>query len=384
MASAERETVADRHAWIEEGAHAVAPGVHRIPLPLPSDGLRAVNVYAIEASHGLVLIDSGWALANALDQLERSLAAIGAGLPDVRQFLVTHLHRDHYTQAIAIRHLLGTPVALGVEEKHSIDRLLSSQFRPLGAQLTMLESAGAAAVADQLATIAIKDVAGLDAAATRVSGDEGHPGLLPGTSFAAAFGYEAPDEWIASGQEFDLGNRTLTAINTPGHTRGHVVFADAAAGLLFAGDHVLPHITPSIGFEEAPSDMPLRDYLQSLGVVRALPDMRLLPAHGPVSPSTHARVDELAEHHANRLQAMADVLSGTELTGYEVALAIPWTSRQRKLAEFDLMNQMLAIGETMYHLDLLVAQSIAVSHTGPDGVRRCRLASLARDEEMTA
>ena len=71
----ERLALADRHAWIEEGAHLVAPGVHRIPLPLPSDGLRAVNVYAIEAADGLVLIDSGWALANARDQLERSLAA---------------------------------------------------------------------------------------------------------------------------------------------------------------------------------------------------------------------------------------------------------------------------------------------------------------------
>ncbi len=100
----------DRHAWIEEGAYPVAPGVHRIPLPLPSDGLRAVNVYAIEAANGLVLIDSGWALANARDQLERSLAAIGAGLPDVRQFLVTHMHRDHYTQAVEIRRLFGTPV----------------------------------------------------------------------------------------------------------------------------------------------------------------------------------------------------------------------------------------------------------------------------------
>jgi glyoxylase-like metal-dependent hydrolase (beta-lactamase superfamily II) len=243
----------------------------------------------------------------------------------------------------------------------------------------MLESAGAADVADQLAAMPMTDVTGLDQAATQLSGDERHTDLLPGATFAAAFGYEAPDEWIASGQEFDLGTRTLTAINTPGHTRGHVVFADAAAGLLFAGDHVLPHITPSIGFEEAPSDMPLRDYLQSLSVVRALPDMRLLPAHGPVSPSTHARVDELAEHHAKRLEAMTDVLAGTDLTstelsGYEVARAIPWTSRQRKLADFDLMNQMLAIGETMYHLDLLVAQSIAVSHTGPDGVRRYRLA----------
>jgi glyoxylase-like metal-dependent hydrolase (beta-lactamase superfamily II) len=162
-----------------------------------------------------------------------------------------------------------------------------------------------------------------------------------------------------------------------------VVFADNAAGLLFAGDHVLPHITPSIGFEEAPSDMPLRDYLQSLSVVRELPDMRLLPAHGPVTPSTHKRVDELAQHHASRLQAMADVLSGGEFTGYQVAQAIPWTSRQRRLADFDLMNQMLAIGETMYHLDLLVARSIVVSRA-LGGVRRYRLASRIPDDEAIA
>jgi glyoxylase-like metal-dependent hydrolase (beta-lactamase superfamily II) len=380
--------LADRHAWIEAGAHPVAPGVHRIPLPLPSDGLRAVNVYAIEADNGLVLIDSGWALANARDQLERSLAAIGAGLPDVRRFLVTHLHRDHYTQAIEVRRLFGTPVALGAEEKHSIDRLLSSAFRPLGAQLAMLRSAGATAAADQLEGLTVIEVTGSGERAAEIRGEEfgapGHPDLLPGGTFAAALGYEAPDEWIASGQEFDLGTRTLTAINTPGHTRGHLVFADAAAGLLFAGDHVLPHITPSIGFEESPSPMPLRDYLQSLSIVRALPDMRLLPAHGPVSPSTHVRVDELAEHHARRLQAMADVLAGGELTGYQVARAIPWTSRQRKLADFDLMNQMLAIGETMYHLDLLVAQSAAVSRTTEDGTRRYRLPLPPPDEESTA
>ncbi len=123
-----------------------------------------------------------------------------------------------------------------------------------------------------------------------------------------------PDQWIAAEQEFDLGTRTLAAIATPGHTRGHVVFADTAAGLLFAGDHVLPHITPSIGFQEAPSAEPLREYLQSLNVVRRLPDMRLLPAHGPVSPSTHTSMDELTEHHAERLQAMADVLSGGPCT----------------------------------------------------------------------
>jgi glyoxylase-like metal-dependent hydrolase (beta-lactamase superfamily II) len=373
--------LADRYAWTEEGAHLVAPGVHRIPLPLPSDGLRAVNVYAIEAGSGLVLIDSGWALANALDQLKRSLAAIGAGLPDVRRFLVTHMHRDHYTQAVEVRRLFGTPIALGEGEKPSIDGLLSADFRPLRAQLAILRTAGAGNVADRLGEL----ISGSRAPQQPAPGAQGFdaqksdplsltgPALRPGTTAGAALGYEAPDEWICGQQVFGIGSRTLTAVETPGHTRGHVVFADAEAGLLFAGDHVLPHITPSIGFQDEPSAEPLREYLQSLSVVRRLPDMRLLPAHGPVSPSTHARVDELTEHHAQRLRTMADVLSGGERTGYEVALSVAWTSRQRKLGELDLMNQMLAVCETVYHLDLLVAQGTAVSLTGEDGIRRYRL-----------
>jgi len=375
----------DRHAWIEEGADAVAPGVHRIPLPLPSDGLRAVNVYAIEADTGLVLIDSGWALANARDQLERSLAAIGAGLPDVRQFLVTHMHRDHYTQAVEIRRLFGTPVALGEGEKPSIDGLLSGEFSPFRAQLAILRSAGAGQVADQLAaTMSIEPPGHDQKPAEALALAPGHPPLRPGSTIGAALGYEQPDQWIAPEEIFDLGTRTLTAVSTPGHTRGHVVFADSKAGLLFAGDHVLPHITPSIGFQEAPSAEPLREYLQSLNVVRRLPDMRLLPAHGPISPSTHSRIDELIDHHADRLRVMADVLTAGPCTGYDVALAIGWTRRQRKLADLDLMNQMLAICETVYHLDLLVARKAAVSQAGDDSVRRYRLAEQTRSELATA
>jgi glyoxylase-like metal-dependent hydrolase (beta-lactamase superfamily II) len=174
-------------------------------------------------------------------------------------------------------------------------------------------------------------------------------------------GYEEPDEWISSGQVYDLGTRRLVAIATPGHTRGHVVFADAADGLLFAGDHVLPHITPSISLEAAPQELPLRDYIESLLLVRRMPDLALLPAHGPVSPSVHARVDELLDHHDVRLSAMLAVLADGPCTAYQVAGAVRWTSRNKQLAELDLMNQMLAVGETLSHLDLLVARGLAAA-----------------------
>ncbi|MGZ4543551.1 MAG: MBL fold metallo-hydrolase, partial [Mycobacteriaceae bacterium] len=69
--------------WTTPGVYPVAPGVHRIPLPLPNDGLRAVNVYVISDGDSLVLVDSGWAIVESLDALERGLATLGAGLADI-------------------------------------------------------------------------------------------------------------------------------------------------------------------------------------------------------------------------------------------------------------------------------------------------------------
>ena len=75
--------------------------------------------------------------------------------------------------------------------------------------------------------------------------------------------------------------------------------------MLFAGDHVLPHITPSIGFEPAARPGALTRFLTSLAALRAEPDRLLLPAHGPVAPSVHARIDELVAHHDKRLDEIA-------------------------------------------------------------------------------
>jgi len=342
-----KEHGSDRYQWLEEGAHPAAAGVYRIPLPLPFDGLRAVNAYAIEAADGLVMIDSGWLLEATKEQLERSLGKIGAGFGDIRRFLITHIHRDHYTQAIGLRRIFGTKVALGAEEKPSLDIILGNSDATRSPQADRLARAGAHELMMQMA----------------------EAGMQPPPRDA---GYEEPDEWISAGQVYDLGTRALKAIATPGHTRGHVVFADPAAGLLFAGDHVLPHITPSISLEAAPRELPLRDYIESLLLVRRMPDMTLLPAHGPVAPSVHARVDELLDHHDSRLMVMRAVLADGPFSAYEVAQAVTWTTRNKAYGELDLMNRMLAVGETLSHLDVLVARSLAVAETDDSGVMRFR------------
>jgi len=119
---------------------------------------------------------------------------------------------------------------------------------------------------------------------------------------------------------------------------------------------VLPHITPSIGFEPAAARLPLAAYLRSLARVRALPDTRLLPAHGPVTGSVHARVDELLTHHEERLARTALAVRQGAATGYDAARALTWTRRERGFATLDPLSQMLAVNETVAHLDVLAAR----------------------------
>ncbi|MGH8862112.1 MAG: MBL fold metallo-hydrolase [Jatrophihabitantaceae bacterium] len=329
----------DRHAWERSGAFEVAPGVHRIPLPLPGDALRAVNVYAISDGDGVVMIDGGWAMAGATDLLERGLGSIGHRVADIREFLVTHVHRDHYTQAIAVRRITGAEVSLGEGEKVTLDAIRAVSEQP---EVARMRRAGATGIAATLAT------------------------WDPERDLTD---WEYPDRWLSDGLDLPLRTRTLRVVATPGHTAGHVVFHDPGATAMFAGDHVLPHITPSIGVELLHAESPLRDYLDSLRLMLTLPDARLLPAHGPVTDSTHARVEALLCHHDERLTATADAVAGGASTGFEVARVLGWTRRQRRLDDLDLFNQVLAVNETVAHLEVLVERGWLV-RTVEDGVDR--------------
>lgn len=316
--------------WTEPGAYPVVDGVYRIPLPLPMDGLRAVNVYAIETKAGLVLVDGGWAIEESRSLLETSLKSIDYKVSDITRFLVTHVHRDHYTQAITVRKEFGSHVSLGIGDKPTLD-LMRNDTLDVDPNVLQLRRAGADALGE--------------------AWDRSIGPRQPDLSM-----WEYPDEWLQQDVSLDVGTRELQALSTPGHTQGHYVFADLAAGVLFAGDHVLPTITPSIGFEPALAEQPLGDFLGSLAKVRALPDLQLLPAHGPVTGSAHTRIDELVAHHDERLDLCAQaVMSGLE-TAFEVADELPWTRHARRLPDLDVFNAALATMETFAHLELLAAQ----------------------------
>ena len=328
--------------WTEPGAWRVADGVHRIPLPLPMDGLKAVNVYVLETGDGLTLVDGGWAIAEARSLLEKSLDQLGHGFTDITRFLVTHVHRDHYTLASVLGREYGAHVSLGLGDKPTLDLMHHAAEVEENPTLAVLRAAGALAIAEEWARF----------------GERQLPDLT-------MWGY--PDAWLEEDHVIEVGSRSLDAVHTPGHTQGHYVFADRSAGLLFAGDHVLPTITPSIGFEPMAVQQPLRDFLGSLTKVRGLPDLRLLPAHGPVAPSSHTRVDELLAHHEERLRLSLAAIEARPGTGYDVAGELPWTRHAHALDDLDVFNAALASMETKAHLELLVARGLATREVH-DGV----------------
>ena len=314
--------------WTEPGIFEVLPGVHRIPLPLVGDALRAVNVYALIADDRLTLIDSGYG-RNSLthEALGKALAQIGRSLGDIDQFLITHMHSDHYTFAVEMRRELSTLIRLGAGEEPNMQEAARKEHprpSPLGKRLII---AGASELQER------------DADSRRQQ--------TP---------WEMPDSWMQDGEKIQIGETTLDVIATPGHTRGHVVFADRQRSVIFSGDHVLPHITPSIGYEPAPTKSPLADYLLSLMVIRGMPDAQMFPAHGAPGQSIHKRVDELLAHHEYRLEQTLDVVKRADCSALQAAEQLRWTRREHHFNTLDLLNQMLAVNETMAHLDVLASR----------------------------
>jgi len=332
--------------WAVPGAHPVAEGVHRIVLPMPQDGLRAVNVYVLSGPDGLALVDAGWRVPGNLALLDDGLREIGHRVEDVREVYVTHVHRDHYTLGPALRRAVGARIHLGAAECTGL-----RMVRELGSNLP---------------TSSLRELArggASDLAARIVEVMAGEPW--------EARDWEDPDSWLEPGPVM-IGGRAMEAVDVPGHTKGHLAFHDPAAALLFSGDHVLPRITPSIGFELGDWDLPLGKYLSSLLVLLTRSDATLLPAHGMPGGSVHKRVRELLAHHDRRFAATLDAVAGPRddpdgKRGLDVASRLTWTRRERSFDTLDVFNRMIAVCETMAHLDVLVARGL-LHVTARDGV----------------
>lgn len=321
----------------------VTPTVVCVALPLPLPDLQVVNSYVVLGRAGLTLIDPGWAYPPAEAALTEALHQLGYAVADIRRIVATHQHWDHYSLGVRWRNRHGMELLLGSGERHSLEAFARQPDSVHPDQVGMLARAGAPNLARQIAG-------------------------LTWEPYELGVAFDAPDRWLHDREVLACGDATLVVRETPGHTRGHVVFEDAEQQLVFSGDHLLPRITPSIAFERDPEPLPLRSYLDSLTLMLDLPDARMLPAHGHTAGRTRARAQELIDHHRQRLNQVSELVCAGYGTGLEVAEQMRWTRRERPLKELDIVHQMTAVLEVAAHLDLLAVQG-ELEVRDQDGVR---------------
>jgi glyoxylase-like metal-dependent hydrolase (beta-lactamase superfamily II) len=146
----------------------------------------------------------------------------------------------------------------------------------------------------------------------------------------------------------DEGDRVdgWDVVALPGHADGHIGFV--RDGVLLAGDHILPEITPAVGVYPESRPDPLGAYLSSLERTIELAPRLALPAHGEPIDDPAGRAREIVDHHRDRLAETEGALSDEPRTGYEVSLALFPSAQGPAQRRF-------AVAETLAHLERLVA-----------------------------
>lgn len=81
----------------------VAPNILRTQLPIDMPGLGHVNMYVLEDSRGVAVVDPGLPGKATWQAINNRLAEIGVPLRRVHSIIVTHSHPDHFGGAGRLR-----------------------------------------------------------------------------------------------------------------------------------------------------------------------------------------------------------------------------------------------------------------------------------------
>jgi glyoxylase-like metal-dependent hydrolase (beta-lactamase superfamily II) len=313
----------------------LASDLWSIPVPIPDNPLRYVSAYAFASDRGLVLLDSGWDSEVSWQALCSGLRSFGAGPADVRGVLVSHLHLDHSGLGGRLRAASGAWIAM-----HRADHAVIARPDYRDAR---------AAVAQEVAFLGRLGAPAAEAAEA-VGSVEAY---VPFTSIAL------PDRNLSDGELADVPGWRLRAVHTP----GHLCFVDERSRQLFAGDHVLPRITPNISVQPADPVNPLDDYLASLAKVRDLDVDEVLPAHEWRFRGLAERVDAIAAHHEHRLaELLAEITRQPASTPWHLASQLTWS---RPWDQYGGRMRISAVTETAAHVYQLVQRGLVTASGGP-------------------
>jgi glyoxylase-like metal-dependent hydrolase (beta-lactamase superfamily II) len=288
----------------------IDPGIRRITLSLPT-GPRHVHCYLLEGDSGRILVDTGLGVADLppWDELD-GLSAIA----------ITHFHPDHVGGAERAAARTGAPVHQGTLDYAQCERVWGTPDWPDRIAAWFVRNGVPQPVADEL--------------------------IVQGHAYAPFIRYARDPQRLREGDRVD----GWAVIELPGHADGHLGLV--RDGVLVAGDHLLPQITPAVGLYPESRPDPLGDYLASLERTADLGLRLALPGHGEPIRDPAARAREIVAHHAARLDDTEAALGSQPRSGYDISLAVFG-------ADLSPTQRRFAVAETLSHLERLVVSGRA-------------------------
>ena len=277
----------------------VRPGLWAVGLPFGTGHVPYTLSYLLEdARGGLHVVDPGPPSEANWQTLTEAMAATGHRFTDVRSILVTHVHFDHLGLADRLAGATGAPVLM-----HALDRTALQHARD-GRPRRLLEQ-----------NVVRWGVPEMRRAEIVASIRDPHP-LDDGVSNIDLVGSE----------QLDVPGRRVRVLHTPGHTPGHVAFHLEDEKILFTGDHVLPTVFPAVGLGGPAERNPLREYLDSLALVRAFQGHEVLPGHGYRFTGLAERCRAIEAHQRRRAGEAAQLTrSHPEWSVWQIAAHLHWS-----------------------------------------------------------
>jgi len=305
----------------------IAHGIFSITLPLPGDKPGPVNVYLFVGKNNVTLLDTG--TARAFGALKRAVADLGLALADIDRIVLTHSHVDHYGSAAKIaresgelldiaanfRNPVSIATGIGVSRKTMADFLALMGVPPAMRNIMRVLSVVFSALGDTCEVTTI----------------------------------------LREGDIVPMGDYDCMVVETPGHTRDSICLYHEPTGMLFSGDHVLPHITPNAFVmledgEVLPMRMSQKEFYSSIDKVRSLSPRIIYPAHGRVIEDFEAVARMYEESYRQRDELIISILENNKSqTVYAIAGRLfPKLNMARLPLEI-----FLAVSEVYTHLQLL-------------------------------
>ena len=327
------------------GTLEVAPGVKWIRMRLPF-ALNHINLWllrdCIDGVEGWSIVDCCIHQDEAKAQWESIFANELEGLPVLR-VIVTHMHPDH----IGLAHWLC--------ERWSV-RLWISATDYQVARLGCLGPTGFGGerAAEYFASHGLNSPEAVE----QIKGRTGYfPSLVP----------SVPPQYrrLLDGMPLNIGGREWRCISGYGHAPEHIALYCAELNVLIGGDMMLPRISTNVSvYEQEPEANALVQFLHSIDKFRALPeDTLVLPSHGKPFTGMHTRIQQLHDHHRDRLAEVMEACTDRACSAFDI---LPVMFKR----PLDMHQTTFAMGEAVAHLHALWFAGKLQRSLGTDGVYR--------------